>query len=382
MAASEPIGDRSRELDVWHMRRALTLARKGQGFVEPNPMVGCTIARGAEIIGEGWHGRFGGPHAEVVALAVAGRRAAGAVMYVTLEPCCHFGKTGPCTQAILDAGIRDVVVAAQDPFRQVNGGGIAALRDAGVRVDVGVLDGEAQKIIAPYRKLVAEGRPWVIAKWAMTLDGRTATTTGASRWITIEHSRAIVHRLRGRVDAIIVGRGTVVADDPLLTARPAGPRVATRIVLDTHAALDVGSRLVQSAGEAPLLVAAGKQAPAASAERLRAAGCEVLVCRGETNRDRLDYLLAELGRRRVTNVLVEGGSRLLGSLFDLGAIDEVHAFIAPKVFGGQGAPTPIGGLGLEEPSQACGLDETHVEVVAGDVYVHGHVARRDVLGPT
>jgi diaminohydroxyphosphoribosylaminopyrimidine deaminase / 5-amino-6-(5-phosphoribosylamino)uracil reductase len=381
MAAAESIGEPWRELDAWHMRRALALAVNGRGSVEPNPLVGCTIARGAEIIGEGWHGRFGGPHAEVVALAVAGPRAAGSVMYVTLEPCCHFGKTPPCTRAILDAGIRDVVVAGEDPFPHVKGGGIAALRAAGVRVEVGVLADEERKLNAPYRKLMAQGRPWVIAKWAMTLDGRIATTSGASRWISGAASRAIVHWLRGRVDAIIVGRGTAEADDPLLTARPAGPRLATRIVLDTQASLDAQSRLVQSVADAPVLVAAGEQAPQGTVERLRSAGCEVLICPGATSGQRLDHLLCELGRRRMTNVLVEGGSRLLGSLRDAGAIDEVHAFIAPKFFGGQRAPAPIGGAGVVDPADAPWLEEPRMEQVDGDVYVYGHVARRNAEIP-
>jgi diaminohydroxyphosphoribosylaminopyrimidine deaminase / 5-amino-6-(5-phosphoribosylamino)uracil reductase len=376
MPSTVPTGDRPRELDAWHMRRALELAAQGRGFVEPNPLVGCVIARGAEIIGEGWHGRFGGPHAEVVALSVAGSRAAGSAMYVTLEPCCHFGKTPPCTKAILAAGIREVVIAEQDPFPQVSGHGIAALRAAGLQVDVGVLSEEAQKLNAPYRKLITHGRPWVIAKWAMTLDGRIATVTGSSRWISNEQSRAIAHHLRGQVDAVVVGRVTAFADDPLLTARPAGARVATRIVVDSQAVLSTDSQLVRTAADAPLLVAAAESAFPENVDRLRAAGCEVLICPGGTHRQRLDALLAELGRRRMTNVLVEGGSRLLGSLFDARAVDEVHAFIAPRMFGGEGAPVPIAGAGLHDPMKAFRLDSPRIELVAGDIYIHGHLDRR------
>jgi diaminohydroxyphosphoribosylaminopyrimidine deaminase/5-amino-6-(5-phosphoribosylamino)uracil reductase len=357
------------------MRRAIELAAQGRGFVEPNPLVGCVIARGAEIIGEGWHGRFGGPHAEVVALSVAGSRAAGATMYVTLEPCCHFGKTPPCTQAILAAGIREVVIAEQDPFPQVSGGGIAALRAAGLQVDVGVLGAEAQKLNAPYRKLITHGQPWIIAKWAMTLDGRIATVTGSSRWISNEQSRAIAHRLRGRVDAIVVGRITAFADDPLLTARPAGARVATRIVVDSQALLSSDSQLVRTAAEVPVLIATAESAFPENVDRLRTAGCEVLICPGGTHRQRLDALLVELGRRRMTNVLVEGGSRLLGAFFDARAVDEVHAFIAPKMFGGEVAPAPIAGAGLYDPNQAFRLDGPRIELVAGDIYIHGHVEK-------
>ncbi|HTU24438.1 MAG TPA: bifunctional diaminohydroxyphosphoribosylaminopyrimidine deaminase/5-amino-6-(5-phosphoribosylamino)uracil reductase RibD, partial [Pirellulales bacterium] len=212
------------EFDVWHMARALELAARGLGRVEPNPLVGCTIVNQGDVVGEGWHGQFGGPHAEIEALRVAGPHAAGATMYVTLEPCAHFGKTPPCTQAIVAAGIRRVVAATVDPFPAVGGQGLTELREAGIEVSVGQSAEEARRLNAPYFKLVETGRPWLIAKWAMTLDGKIATRSGASRWISSRDSRQIVHALRGRVDAVLVGIGTALADDPLLTARPAGPR--------------------------------------------------------------------------------------------------------------------------------------------------------------
>jgi diaminohydroxyphosphoribosylaminopyrimidine deaminase/5-amino-6-(5-phosphoribosylamino)uracil reductase len=363
------------ELDLWHMRRALELAAAGQGFVEPNPMVGCVIARGAEIIGEGWHRRFGGDHAEVEALRLAGNRAAGATLYVTLEPCCHTGKTPPCTAAIVAAGIRRVVAAMSDPFPQVAGGGTAALQAAGVAVEVGLLAAQARQLNAPYLKLLRRGLPWIIAKWAMTLDGKIATRTGQSRWISGEQSRRLVHALRGRADAILVGRETALRDDPLLTARPPGPRTATRIVLDTRAVLGSHSRLVRSAGEAPVLVAVGSEAVAADCQRLRQSGCEVLVCPGATPAARLDALLAELGRRQMTNLLVEGGGRLLGSLRDAGHIDEVHVFLAPKLVGGAAAPGPVAGQGVADLAAAMDLGELLVQSLDGDVYVRGR--RRD-----
>ncbi len=353
------------------MRRALELAAAGQGFVEPNPMVGCVIARGAEIIGEGWHRRFGGDHAEVEALRLAGSRAAGATLYVTLEPCCHAGKTPPCTAAILAAGIRRVVAAMGDPFPQVAGGGTAALQAAGVVVEVGLLAAEARQLNAPYLKLLRCGLPWIIAKWAMTLDGKIATRTGQSQWISGPRSRGLVHALRGRVDAVLVGRETALRDDPLLTARPPGPRTATRIVLDSRAALGLQSRLVCSAGEAPVLVAVGNEADAADCRRLREAGCEVLVCPGDTHAARLDALLAELGRRHMTNVLVEGGGRVLGSLLDARHVDEVHVFLAPKLVGGATAPGPVAGQGVADLAAAMNLGELQVELVDGDVYLRG-----------
>lgn len=363
------------ELDRWHMQRALELARRGEGRVEPNPMVGCVIARGAEVIGEGWHRCYGEAHAEVEALRIAGRRAAGSTMYVTLEPCSHFGKTPPCTRAVIASGIRRVVVAQEDPFPQVSGRGVATLREAGLEVEVGLLRRQAQQVNAPYLKLLGTGRPWVLAKWAMTLDGRIATRSGASRWITSPQARAIVHQLRGRVDAIVVGRRTAVMDDPLLTARPAGPRTAVRVVLDTGASLPLNSRLVQTARQVPVLVAVAQDASADRCRQLEQAGCEALACSGSTGAERLLDLLEELGRRRMTNVLVEGGSRVLGSLFDAQEVDEVHVFVAPKLFGGQGAVGPIGGEGVALPDHAAQLDPLEIARAGPDLYIHGRIIR-------
>lgn len=362
-------------LDAWQMARALELAARGRGFVEPNPLVGCTLARGAEIIAEGWHRRFGGPHAEIEALRLAGSRAHGATMYVTLEPCCHHGKTAPCTDAIIAAGVRRVVVAAGDPFPEVAGGGLAALRAAGIEVVAGIAEDEALRQNAPYRMLLKAGRPWVIGKWAMTLDGKIATRTGDSRWISSEASRAVAHAMRGRVDAVLVGRGTVERDDPLLTARPAGPRVARRVVLDSRARLPLTSRLVATAAEAPVLVACGAQAAAGRRTKLERAGCEVLVLPGDDRRARLGALLAELGRRRLTNVLVEGGGEVLGSFLDAGWLDEVHVFIAPLVIGGRDATTAVAGEGCEQISSALRLERPEVSHIEGDVYLHGTLRR-------
>src|SRR5579871_1062456 len=237
-------------LDPLFMSRALELARRGQGFVEPNPMVGCVLATDEGVVGEGWHRRFGGAHAEVEALTVAGSRARGATAYLTLEPCSHFGKTPPCAPALIEAGVRRVVVAMEDPFPEVAGKGLALLRSTGVDVEVGLMRDEAAWLNAPYLRRVVDRRPWIIAKWAMTLDGKIATRTGDSQWISGRPSREIVHQLRARVDAVIVGRGTAERDDPLLTARPADgnvARVATRIVVDGGAKLSSTSQLVQTA---------------------------------------------------------------------------------------------------------------------------------------
>lgn len=361
------------DLDLFHMRRALELAVQGQGLVEPNPMVGCVVAQGAEIIGEGWHRRFGGDHAEIEALRLAGSRAQGATLYVTLEPCCHFGKTPPCTRAVLAAGIRRVVAAMRDPFPQVAGGGLAELAAGGVEVHTGVLEHEARHLNAPYLKLLSTGRPWIVAKWAMTLDGKIATPTGDSRWISGPLARRVVHALRGRMDAIVVGRGTAEADDPQLTARPSGARTAVRVVVDTRASLRSESQLASTAREVPVLIAAGPESRESDRTRLRGCGCEVLVFEGPTPMGRLEALFDELGRRRMTNVLVEGGGRLLGGLLDGRLIDEVHVFIAPKLLGGSDAPSPVAGRGIEAMSAALFVTESEVERVGDDIYLRGRL---------
>ena len=261
-----------------------------------------------------------------------------------------------------------------DPFPCVAGGGLAELRAAGVEVQTGVLENDARRLNAPYLKLLAVGKPWVVAKWAMTLDGKIATRSGDSRWISNPESRQLVHQLRGRMDAILIGRGTAAADDPQLTARPPGPRTALRIVADTRAALSLESHLVRTAREVPVMVAAGPEASDADCAGLGAAGCELLICDGPTPLARLECLLNELGRRRMTNVLVEGGSRLLGSLFDARAIDEVHVFIAPKLVGSE-APGPIGGEGVDAISAALALEDIAVRQVASNVYLRGRVVR-------
>lgn len=360
------------------MRQALDLAGQAAGRVEPNPLVGAVVlaADGRTIAGVGWHDRFGGPHAEVAALAAAGEAARGGTLVVTLEPCCHHGKTPPCTDAIRAAGVSRVVVGATDPFPEVAGRGIATLRAAGITVETGLLEAEAGRLVAPFRRLVTDGRPWVIAKWAMTLDGHVAAPAAAGdRWISSAESRAVVHELRGRCDAILVGIGTALADDPLLTVRPPGPRTPLRVVLDSGARLPPGSRLVQTAREVPLLVAVG---PAASADRRAAlVGLGAEVWRSDlADRDRrLESLLVELGRRRLTNLLVEGGPEVLGAFGRLGAIDEVWAFVAPRLGGGEPA-TAITAHGEAAAALAREIEVEAVSHPGGDILIRGLISAR------
>jgi diaminohydroxyphosphoribosylaminopyrimidine deaminase/5-amino-6-(5-phosphoribosylamino)uracil reductase len=362
------------DYDRQYMERALELARRGEGAVEPNPMVGCVLVRDGTVVSEGWHRRFGGPHAEVEALAAAGDGARGATAYVTLEPCAHAGKTPPCTRALVAAGVARVVVGTRDPHALVDGRGLNELRQAGISVELGVLADEAAELIAPFRMLASEGRPWVIAKWAMTLDGKLSTRTGSSRWISGEASRARVHELRGRVDAIVVGRGTVEADDPLLTARPAGQRVAARVVLDSTASLSLEAQLVRTVGKAPVVVAAAAEASDRQLSQLRDRGVEVWQSTAPDPSGRIGELLKELGRRQFTNVLFEGGGEVLGVLHDAGLIDEVHAFVAPKLVGGA-APAPVSGQGLVDMALATSLYNVSIERLDDDVYIHGRVRR-------
>jgi diaminohydroxyphosphoribosylaminopyrimidine deaminase/5-amino-6-(5-phosphoribosylamino)uracil reductase len=363
------------------MRRALLEAAKGRGSVEPNPLVGAVVVREGQLVGAGHHEQFGGPHAEINALRAAAAAARGSSLYVTLEPCCHFGKTPPCTEAILAAGVSRVVVAMRDPFPQVNGGGLQALEAQGLSVALGCEAELARALNAPYLKRLITGMPFVTAKWAMTLDGKTAAASGDSRWISSEQSRAFVHDLRGRMDAIVVGIATVQADDPLLTARPAGPRTPARVVLDSGARLSVSSRLVQTLHEGPVIIAVTERSPANKRDELSQLGCEIMGFPG-AGRVPIAALLSEFGRRGMTNVLVEGGGRVLGSFLDEAEVDAAEVFIAPALEGGDHGRTAARGKGLAFMRDAIRL--RHVEICqrGGDVHLTGILPRpwRKVAG--
>jgi diaminohydroxyphosphoribosylaminopyrimidine deaminase/5-amino-6-(5-phosphoribosylamino)uracil reductase len=360
--------------DEFWMRRALAEARRGLGAVEPNPMVGAVLVRDGRLVAVGHHARFGEAHAEVAALRAAGEEARGSTLYVTLEPCCHQGKTPPCTDALIRAGVARVVAAMRDPFPKVDGGGIARLETAGIQVATGLLEPEARRLNTPYLKRLATGRPFVIAKWAMTLDGKIASRTGHSAWISGPRSRALVHEVRGRVDAIVVGVGTAVADDPRLDARPPGPRIATRVVLDSTARLPLDGRLARTAREIPVLVAVGVAAPPERVGRLLEAGCVVVTLPvSSQGLVEVGAFLDELGRRGMTNVLVEGGGRVLGSFFDAGEVDEVDVFLAPIIEGGAHEFTPVRGRGVASMSEALRLEDLTVSRVDDDVRIRGRV---------
>ncbi len=342
------------ESDRRFMAMAMSLAERGQGFVEPNPMVGCVIVRNGRVVGQGWHERFGGLHAEPNALAVAGRRAVGATVYVTLEPCNHVGKTPPCTEALIAARVGRVVAAMRDPNPLVAGRGFQRLRRAGIPVEVGLMRDEATALNAPFITFHKKNRPYVILKWAQSLDGKIATRTGDSRWISSIESRRVAHALRARVDAVLVGVNTVRTDDPELSARHVrAKRIATRIVLDADLRTPLKAKLVRTACQVPTMIVAVGSRRARSSDvgferrrkALESAGCEVLLVGRAGGETSLPDLLRALRERGMTNVLVEGGGRVLGTFVEQGLADEAVVFVAPKLIGGDRAPGPLGGVG-------------------------------------
>jgi diaminohydroxyphosphoribosylaminopyrimidine deaminase/5-amino-6-(5-phosphoribosylamino)uracil reductase len=324
------------------MQRALRLARRGEGETNPNPMVGCVIVRGGRVVGEGYHHRAGGPHAEVEALRAAGRAARGATAYVSLEPCAHHGRTPPCAPALVAAGVRTVVVALRDPNPKVNGRGVALLRRAGIAVRSGVLEAEALKLNERFVVAARAGRPFVLLKAALTLDGRIATARGESKWITSPAQRREARRLRRQHDGVVVGIGTVLADDPLLLPTPRVARPFHRIVLDSQLRLPTGSRLVRSLRQGPVWVLCARDDPRRR-RRLEAAGVRVLRDPRGGTRVRVAWALDALWRAGLWSLMVEGGSEVLGSFLQAGLFDQVALFRAPLLLGGRGARPAFGG---------------------------------------
>ncbi len=362
------------------MLRAISIARRGEGMVEPNPMVGCVLVKDNKAIGEGWHETFGQAHAEVNAIADArsnNHSTQGCTAYVSLEPCCHTGKTPPCVDALISAKVARVVIPLSDPNPSVAGKGIEKLRAAGIEVTESACQPEALALLAPFLKVTQKGKPWIIAKWAMTVDGKIATASGDSEWISNPSSREKVHLLRSRVDAIMVGSATARADNPKLTVRLAGMehqklasnRTPLRIVFDSKASVAVVSDLVQSAKDTPTLIAVGPQADQKQVQRFVDHGVEVWQSSELSRHRRLLALLIDLANRSITNILVEGGGGMLGLFHDLGEIDEVHAFVAPKLLGGFQARTPVTGLDRNHIADCSELDLVSAQRLDHDVYM-------------
>ena len=357
--------------DLDYMRLAVELAKRGTGWTAPNPLVGAVLVKDGTIIGQGWHAKCGELHAERHALQNCTASPRGATLYVTLEPCCHQGRQPPCTDAILEAGIARVVVGSSDPNPLVAGKGLDLLRQRGVEVESGVLKAECDALNPVFFHYIQTGRPYVLAKWAMTADGRIACASGDSRWVTGEEARRDAHRLRHRLAAIMVGSGTVRADDPELTCRLTGGQSPVRVVCDSHLSIGEDSRLVQTAREVPLVVACGPlplNGPVAQkAERLRALGVEVVSVPGPDGRVDLRALMELLGARGIDSVLLEGGSRLHACAWESGLVNEVVAYLAPKVVGGTEAPGPVAGTGVAAMADAWRLGSPQVGLVGNDV---------------
>jgi diaminohydroxyphosphoribosylaminopyrimidine deaminase/5-amino-6-(5-phosphoribosylamino)uracil reductase len=353
------------------MRLALREGEKGLGRTSPNPAVGAVLVKGGRVVGRGHHAHAGGPHAEVVAIAAAGARARGADLYTTLEPCDHYGRTPPCSRAVLEAGIRRVFVGSADPNPLVNGRGIARLRRAGVEVVERVLGAECDALNAHWFKYIRERRPYVTLKAAVTLDGRLATRTGDSRWVTGEAARRWVHQLRDRVDAVLVGSGTARADDPRLTTRLPGGRGrdAVRVVLDTDLSLPSTLALLRPRSSAPTVVA-----HASARERRVARGVELLRCRRGPGGVDLRDLLAKLAERGITHLLVEGGARVHARFLEEGLVDRMAVLVAPKLAGADGVPLAAI-AGPARMADALRLDEVQVERLGDDVLVLGRPVR-------
>ena len=360
--------------DKDYMRRAIFLAKKGEGWVNPNPLVGAVIVKDGRIIGEGYHHKYGGLHAEREAFASLTESARGAEMYVTLEPCCHYGKQPPCTLAVIEHGISRVVVGSRDPNPKVAGKGVQMLRDHGITVEEDFLREECDALNTVFFHYITTGTPYVKMKYAMTADGKIATKTGASKWITGPEARETVHRWRSACMGIMVGIGTVLADDPLLNCRIPGGRDPVRIICDTSLRIPEDSQIVRTAGRYRTIVACGLEGKTAEkavrdkADRLRGAGIEVWSMPDSRGGVSLRNLMKRLGERNVDSVLLEGGGTLNESALKEGIVNEVNVFMAPKIFGGS-AKSPVEGTGVEQPAEALQMALDHVEKVGEDLLV-------------
>jgi diaminohydroxyphosphoribosylaminopyrimidine deaminase/5-amino-6-(5-phosphoribosylamino)uracil reductase len=371
-----PVALRSYSMD--YMQHALSLARLALGHASPNPAVGAVVVRDEAVAGEGYTQPPGSDHAEVVALKQAGEKARGATMYVTLEPCCFEGRTPPCTDAIIEAGIADVHMAMIDPNPHVSGGGKAALDAAGIRTFLGEHEEEARELNEAYVKFIRTGIPFVMGKYAMSLDGKIATKTGDSKWISGEESRRYVHLLRYQVDAIMVGVDTIITDDPQLTARAGREggqteRQPLRVVVDSQGRTPLNARVLQVPGKTLIAVAQGL-APART-RALSQAGAEVVEIPRKEGLVDLEELLKVLGQRGITGIMVEGGAGVFGSLFEHRLIDKLIAFVAPIIIGGEGAKNPVRGKGVEKVAQAMNLSGVKIEKIGDDIVVSGYAAR-------
>jgi diaminohydroxyphosphoribosylaminopyrimidine deaminase/5-amino-6-(5-phosphoribosylamino)uracil reductase len=358
--------------DEEYMALALDLAKKGMGFVNPNPMVGAVIVKDGRIIGKGWHRRCGELHAERNAFADCTEDCTGAEIYVTLEPCCHYGRTPPCTEAIIEHKIRRVIIGSADPNPLVSGKGVKILREHGIEVAEGVLKDECDSLNEIFMHFITTGLPFVTMKYAMTLDGKIAAYTGKSKWITGEKARLDVQKERLKHAAIMVGVGTVIADDPLLTCRLENGRNPLRIICDTHLSTPLNSQIVQTAAQIPTVIATCCEDKSKTHE-YEARGCRIInpgECGGHID---LRLLTEILGEEKIDSILLEGGGELNWSALNSGIVNRVLAYISPKLFGGCGAKSPVAGIGVESPDEAFMLYGTQISRIGEDILIESRV---------
>lgn len=358
------------------MKRALKLAQRGRGYTSPNPLVGAVIVKNGETVGEGYHRKVGEAHAEINALLEAGEKAWGSTLYVNLEPCAHYGRTPPCTESILKAGIRKVVIATLDPNPQVTGKGVESLRAGGVEVEVGLLEDEARHLNEVFFKYITTGRPFVVIKAALTLDGKVATRSGDARWVTGSKAREEVHRLRHYYDAVMVGSGTVLQDDPRLNCRLQGGKDPVRIVVDSHLRTPVRSRILNLESESPTIIATLEGCDRHRKRVLEENGAEILEVPRKGSGVDLKLLLEMLAYKEVTSVLVEAGPTLNASLFQEELVDKVLFFMAPKILGGVNSPGPVGGRGVETMGEALMLKKMKLRRYGQDFLFLGYPEKK------
>ena len=360
-----------------YMKRALELAEKGEGYTNPNPLVGAVIVKNGKIIGEGYHEVYGSHHAEVNAFLSATEDVKGATMYVTLEPCSHYGKTPPCANKIVEKGIKKVVIANKDPNDKVSGRGINILKENGIEVVTGVLEEEGSKLNEIFFKYITTKLPFCILKTAMTLDGKIATRTGDSKWITNEESRKYVHKLRNKLSAIMVGIGTVLEDDPYLTTRLDGVSGSdpVRIIVDTTARIPLEANVLNLKSNAKTIIATTELAPVEKIKALEDKDAEVIICPLKNNKVDLKYLMKVLGEQGIDSILIEGGSQLNFSAIEDGIVDKVNVFISPKLIGGNTAKTPVGGSGIELMKDAIMFNNIDIHKFGDDIMIEGYVRR-------
>lgn len=356
-----------------YMRLALELAEKARGRTSPNPLVGAVIVKDGRIVGRGYHMKAGTPHAEVHALREAGDEAKGSTMYVTLEPCSHYGRTPPCSEAVIRAGISEVFVAMEDPNPKVAGMGIRQLEEAGITVHVGLLEQDARQMNEIFLKYITNGKPFVLLKWAMTLDGKIAARTGHATWITGSEAREMVHGIRNQYDAILVGVNTVLADNPALTCRIPGGRDPVRVILDSSARIPADSLVLIQESEAPTYVVVTEDASPERIKLLASGNAKVLKLKADCHgRIDLQDLMLKLAELEISSILVEGGSEVAASFLEEKLVDKVIAFIAPKILGGAGAPSPIGGEGPATMDMAVSLTRTRQGSIGEDLVFEGY----------